>query len=213
MGKTTQWTVLICIVLGVAGYFYLNVSFQPGRSYVEDLSQRFMEDLQFKDFRSSALYHHHLDQDRVDVGRMLEALFMVKPEMLDIREYRIVKAEIDSTGNRARVHLNTKFQRLNVASKPEEGEIILYWLKRHPDCPVGGLCPGGFCMDEYDNMIRRPKKEADDEKKKRGRHEEEARDRVTTGLSDNLYRCSPDKESQWFMNLDSTLKQKRYRRK
>ena len=215
MRKTNRWSLLLLVGLGIAAYLFLNNPFLPDRSHVEELSQRFMEDLQFKDFRSSALYHHVLDRDRVDVGRTLETLFLVKPEMLDIREYRIIKAEIDSSGDRARVHLNTKFQRLNLKKEPEEGEVILYWLKRHPDCPVGASCPTGICVDEFQEVIHRPKK---DEEKKGSRSnnsnkEAERRDRVETGLTGKSYQCSPDKEKQWFMNLDSTLKEKRYRRK
>jgi hypothetical protein len=212
MRKTNRWSLVLIAGLGVAAYLFLNNPFLPDRSHVEELSQRFMEDLQFKDFRSSALYHHALDRDRVDVGRTLETLFLVKPEMLDIREYRIVKAEVDSSGNRARVHLNTKFQRLNLSEKPEEGEIILYWLKRHPDCPVGATCPTGICVDEFQKVIHRPKEE-DKKKKKQSDKESERRDRLETGLTGKSYTCSPDKEKTWFMNLDSTLKEKRYRRK
>ncbi|MEO1270064.1 MAG: hypothetical protein AAFX99_18405, partial [Myxococcota bacterium] len=82
--KSTLITIVVVILLGAGGYVALNNPFRTGAGIVERLAWSFMEDLQFKDFRESALYSHRLDQDRLDIGKTLEALFQVKPEFIDI---------------------------------------------------------------------------------------------------------------------------------
>lgn len=207
MRKVTLVTIILIAVLGVVAAVVLSGPLNPSTRLITDLSLQFMEDVQFKDFRRSASYHHILERDRVDVGRTIEKLFLIKPEMLDLREFHIVKADIDSTGKRARVHIRTKFQRLNMKDEPEEGELILYWMKRNPDCPIGGTCHAeGMCttsdgavlvMVEHKNGNREePQREADVHADKN--------DTVTR------FKCDPNAEERWFMNLDSTLKEKKY---
>ena len=103
MRKTQIVSILVLVACGVIAFVVLGNPFNPDQRLVNGLSTDFMEDLQFKDFRRSASYHHKLEKDRIDVGKTLERLFFVKPEGLDIQSYRIVKADIDSTGDRARV--------------------------------------------------------------------------------------------------------------
>ncbi len=204
MRKTTLITLsLVLLMAGVFGALYYGPKFGK-TALVNELSEKFLADVQFKDFRQASLYHHKLERDRVDIGRTIEKLFLMKPEMLDIREFRIIKSEVD--GSRARVHLEVKFQRLNVKDKPEEGEIILYFMKRNPDCPIGGSCRGGLCFDEFDKKILRPKKKKKDKKKNVNKEG----DTVEPELTELNYSCTDGAEDQWFMNLDSTLKEKRY---
>lgn len=208
MRKTTIISIIVLAALAVGTWLFLANPFNSDLGLVRNSSQTFMEDLQFKDFRSSSLYHHKLEKDRVDIGRTLEKLFMVKPEMLDIKDYRIVKADIDSTGDRARVLVESRFRRLNYDEEPQTGEIILYWMKRHPDCPIGGTCSQGTCVNETDQKILR----ADYENKKNDQAAKARNDQEKTG-AENLpedFRCDPMAEKQWYMNLDSTLKEKRY---
>ena len=205
MRKTTVFTFVVLTVLSVGGYLFIEQPFAGDRGRVVALSERFMEDLQFKDFRSSSLYHHELERGRVDVGRTIERLFLIKPEMLDIREWRVVKGEIDSTGERARVHFSVKFQRLNLEKEPEEGEVILYWIKRHPDCPLGASCgEDAVCVDEFGEVLKRPK-----EDEREGR-EKQVGDAAEAEPTEEPFACDPKAEARWFMNLDSTLKEKRY---
>lgn len=205
MRKTTIATILVALVIGGGIWLVLAGPINTDQRLVRGLSMKFMEDLQFKDFRRSSSYHHHLEKDRVDIGKTLEKLFLVKPESLDIREYTIVKSDVDSTGKRARVHIRTKFQRLNMKDEPEEGELILYWMLRHPDCPIGAGCTSGFCVNEASEQLymkqgaNKPIRESEldeDDKKK-----DDAPEKIA---------CDPDAEERWFMNLDSTLKEKRY---
>lgn len=207
MRKTTVVTISIIAVLAAGGALFLLDPFNPDAGTVGDLSDRFMEDVQFKDFRQSSLYHHELERDRVDVGRSIEQLFMVKPEMLDLMEYRIVKSEVDSTGDRARVKVRTRYEILNKGDGPQDGELLLYWIKRHPNCPLGATCPDGKCVDEFGNVLMKP---AEEEGKERSRTEKKLADDDDPELTEVPHTCDPKAEDEWFMNLDSTFKTKKY---
>ena len=66
MRKTTIVTLIVLAVAAVAMFVVLGGPLNPGHRLVDQLSKDFMEDLQFKDFRRSASYHHKLERDRVD---------------------------------------------------------------------------------------------------------------------------------------------------
>jgi len=207
MRKITIVTILGLLFLGGVGLFVKLRPYQGEIGLVRELSEKFMEDLQFKDFRSSSLYHHVLDQGRIDIGRALEDLFLVKPELLDIMRFRPTKVELDSTGKRARVVITTTFRILNKEKKPREGEVVLYWIKRHPDCPLGADCVAGACQNERGQVQFKPKAGGDQEKSRRKGKFNEAPQEHT----EEPYACDVTKQAQWFMNIDSTLKQKDYR--
>lgn len=205
MRKSTLITLAIAAALGLGVYVVVANPFSPEQNKINELSRKWMEDLQFKDFRSSSLYHHKLDRDRVDIGRAIERLFLVKPEMLDILDYNIVKAEVDSSGERARVKVNVRYKKLNKDKKPKEGRLMLYWMKRHPDCPIGGRCPSGTCVDEFGKPIDKTTDEGPDHGSPRNAPE-------PAKSSNDTYTCNPAATHQWYMNLDSTLKEKAYAR-
>jgi hypothetical protein len=205
MRKATVITVAVAAALGLGIYIAVANPFSPDRNQINELSRKWMEDLQFKDFRSSSLYHHKLDRDRVDIGRALERLFLVKPEMLDILDYKIVKAQVDSSGKRARVKVNVRYKKLNKDKKPKEARMMLYWMKRHPDCPIGGRCPDDTCVNEFGEPIKKSDDEGPDHGSPRNAPE-------PAKSNDDTYSCNSAAERQWYMNLDSTLKEKAYAR-
>lgn len=199
MRKTTIATIAVLLLLAGGGYLYVYAPFHPDRGEIEALSNQFMEDLQFKDFHSSALYHHELEQDRVDIGRAIEDLFLLDPELLDIMSYRITRTEIDSSGDRARVLVNTRFRPLKpkrAASEDgddiEEADLQLYWMRRHPDCPLGTDCEDGACRNQSGKKALNEEETGDDDEAK-------------------PFVCDEGTEKQWYMNLDSTLESRDYR--
>lgn len=212
MRKTTVATIVVLAISGVAMFFVLGGPINTDRRLVENLSTDFMEDLQFKDFRRSASYHHKLEHDRVDIGKTLEKLFLVKPESLDIQQYRIIKSEIDSTGDRARVHIRVKYHKLNIKDEPEDNELILYWMLRNPDCPIGAKCVNSECHNDRGEALwfagneSKPLPESEAQKIiEKQKDKKKQNDDPPEKLS-----CEVGAEQQWFMNLDSTLKEKRY---
>ena len=94
----------------------------------------FWEDIQFKDFDSAALYHAPDRQSGVDIPYLLERLFALKPELLDIMSYEVVMAEVDSTGLRSRVKTRIKVKNLTTGDI-EEKELMLFFHRDDPDAP------------------------------------------------------------------------------
>ncbi len=136
MKKSTVAFILVVLVL--ASYFAYDA--QWGRSFFiglfsEDLkiirenSLAFMEDIKFKDFKSAASYHHPDDQKKADIPHLIQRLFKIKPELLDIMEYEILDTSLDSTQKRGRVKLKAKVHLLN-ADKIKSPEMIFYYHKK-----------------------------------------------------------------------------------
>ena len=206
MSKTTILTAAaLLLVAGVIAFVLLG-RFTGGAGVVGDLATAFMEDLQFKDFRQSARYHHQYDQERLDIGRSIEKLFLVKPEQVDIKDFRVAKAEVDSTGDRARTLVKTRFRILNKPDVTRESELVLYWMRLHPDCPDGSECVGGSCQTADGEPVRESSVTFDDDEDKNKQAQDDDDD-----ADDPVLTCDATAEKRWFMNLDSTLKDKKYK--
>ena len=94
----------------------------------------FWEDIQFKDLDHAATFHDPETQEKVDIPFLLERLFLLKPEALDVMDIEIVLADIDSTGDRARVKTRLRVKDL-LKDKVREKEVILYWHRADADAP------------------------------------------------------------------------------
>lgn len=136
MKKSTVALILVILCLG--GYFALDSKmtrnlffglFSEDLKIVRETSLSFMEDIKFKDFVKAATYHSPKDQESVDIPKLIERIFKVKPEFLDIIDYEILDTSIDSSGNRARVKLQSRIHLLN-SDKIETPELILYYHKK-----------------------------------------------------------------------------------
>jgi hypothetical protein len=104
------------------------------RGELRRLALSFVEDIQFKDFIRAASYHEPGKQKEVDIPFIIERLFAVKPEVLDIMEKEIVFSDVDSTGNRGRVKVRAKVKDL-LKSNIRNQEFILYFQRDHPGAP------------------------------------------------------------------------------
>ena len=135
MKKSTVAFVLVALAVG--GYILYDS--QWGRSVlmgffskdlarIEEISLAFMEDIKFKDFNKAASYHSPEDQEKVDIPKLMERLFKIKPELLDVMEYSILDSTLDSTGTRGRVKMKAKVNVLN-SGKIKNPEFILYYKK------------------------------------------------------------------------------------
>jgi 2',3'-cyclic-nucleotide 2'-phosphodiesterase (5'-nucleotidase family) len=137
MGKVIVILVVLA-VLGITALFFTsrtgvkvgNVVISAGadRKTVEDLTTSFLEDIRFKDFKKAASYHDAEDQKKVDLPYLIERIFQIKPEFLDITRYEVTGVEIDSTGTRARVKTRQIVKILNTG-EVREPEIIFYFHK------------------------------------------------------------------------------------
>lgn len=112
----------------------------PGLALGGDVGQlrrqtlAFWEDIQFKDFDAAASYHSPDARDDVDIPFLIERAFVMKPEVLEILEYEVVLADVDSTGDRARVKTRVKVKNLLTGDLAER-EIQLFWHRADPAAP------------------------------------------------------------------------------
>ena len=125
--------------LGVAhvsggAFWTLGLALGGDRGALRRIALSFLEDIQFKDFVNAASYHAPDIRDGVDIPFLIQRLFTVRPEALDIMDYDVVFAEIDSGGLRARVKLRVKVKILLKALIKEQ-EVILYFQRDSVDDP------------------------------------------------------------------------------
>ena len=125
--------------LGVAhvsggAFSTLGLALGGDRGALRRVALSFLEDIQFKDFVSPASYHAPDIRDSVDIPFLIQRLFTVRPEALDIMDYEVVFAEIDSGGLRARVKLRVKVKLL-LNALINEREVILYFQRDSVDDP------------------------------------------------------------------------------
>jgi hypothetical protein len=125
--------------LGVAhvsggAFSTLGLALGGDRGTLRRIALAFLEDVQFKDFVSAAGYHAPDLIDSVDIPFLLQRLFAVKPEALDIMDYDIVFAELDSSNLRARVKARVKVKLL-LDETIQEREFILYFDRDSIDDP------------------------------------------------------------------------------
>jgi len=102
--------------------------------WLRSTTRAFLEDIQFKDFEKAASYHSPEEQETVDIPFLIERLFGVKPEQLDIMEYEILFSKIDSTGLRARVKSRVKVKHL-LQDEIHDRELMLYFHRSSADAP------------------------------------------------------------------------------
>lgn len=97
-------------------------------SFIEQRTLDFLEDIRFKDFAQAASYHSVTDRKTVDIPYLIERIFQIKPEFLDILRYEILAVELDRSRTRGRVKTRTVVKILNTG-EIREPEILFYWYK------------------------------------------------------------------------------------
>lgn len=130
---------LVLLVVAGGAFAYLttgsraktpwSVYFNRDARVVAELGEKFMEDIQYKDFKAAANLSSPEDREKADIPKLIERLFAIKPEQLDINKIELLSSEVDSTGERARTKLGTDVKVLNT-SELRHPEIMLYWKKR-----------------------------------------------------------------------------------
>ena len=108
----------------------LSFALDKDKQTLEQRSKAFWEDVQYKDFKSAAKYHEKSKQKKHDIPYLLERLFLVKPEQLDIRSIEVEEVSIDSTRKRGRSRTKLTLKILN-ANKLKTPKVILYWYKKN----------------------------------------------------------------------------------
>lgn len=126
-------------LIGVKSYgfrlFGMSYAWNEDMAELDKLARAFLQDLQFKDFAKAGKYHTLLEQGKADIPQLIERLFQVKPEVLNIRDFEIVRVDMDEDGKRARTFFRSNMELLNTAegenpNREKMVEGILYWHKR-----------------------------------------------------------------------------------
>jgi hypothetical protein len=94
----------------------------------------FLDDLKFKDFQNAASYHAPDLQDTVDIPFLIQRVFAIKPELLEVLDYEVLYADIDDGGNRARVKTRTRVKALNDGTI-KDVEVIYYFSRKVEGAP------------------------------------------------------------------------------
>lgn len=128
--------LVLLLALGGAGYWFftfgpaahapIGVVLNPEARKLGALARSFLEDIKFKDFKAAAQYSTPEDRDKADIPKLIERLFQVKPELLQIDNIELMAVDVDSTGKRARTKLKTDVKLLNT-NELRHPEILLYW--------------------------------------------------------------------------------------
>lgn len=115
--------------LGNRAHTPLSVLLNPDARKVAELGRQFLESVQYKDFKSAAQLSLPEDREKADIPALIERMFQVKPELLDINKIELLSADVDSTGNRARTKMVTDIKLLNT-NELRHPEVMLYWQKK-----------------------------------------------------------------------------------
>lgn len=129
--------VITILILSVGVFFVakksyenipLSVLLSSDLSVVAEESRKFMEDLQFKDFKSAGAHSIPDHLKTYDMPMLIERLFQIKPEFLDIQKNKILSVEKDTTDKRAKVNIESEVKVLNT-NELKKPNIVLYWKK------------------------------------------------------------------------------------
>src|SRR5690242_5570597 len=107
-----KWRALGVVGLALCFYFHsirygiriggVHLAWAPDKQRVEERANDFLEAIQFKDFVRAATNHSDKDQAGRDIPRLIEAKFQVKPELLDIKSFEILRVDLAGKGDRAK---------------------------------------------------------------------------------------------------------------
>lgn len=126
------FVILVAVALGAFVFTSRNTPLgaisNSDTSQLERLALKFFEDLRFKDFQHAASYHSSEERKKVNIPKLIEDWFAIKPEQLDIMRYDVQKVDIDSTGNRGKVKVKAVIKILNT-DEIRQPEVMLYWFK------------------------------------------------------------------------------------
>ena len=121
--------VFVLAVLGGVGYAVFTghvPALKSDRHIVIGKTHRFFECVKFKEFGEAGNFHTAEDAKKADIPKMIEDLFKVPPEYLDVQDVNILFAEIDSSKVLAKVKTRCTVQLLNT-KEIRHPECILYW--------------------------------------------------------------------------------------
>lgn len=141
--------IFLVVVLALAGGALLLLSQHSGagmptialsgdKGHLKDATLEFLEDIKFKDFKKASTYHLEDTQKARDIPQLIQRVFRIRHEVLDIQSYEVLEVELDTAKSRGRVRTLVRFHVLgdrDVREKADahrDTELLFYWFKQ-PD--------------------------------------------------------------------------------
>jgi hypothetical protein len=106
------------------------MAFDADRDAIHRNSRRFLEDIQYKDFAHAAVFHTDRERNEKNIAQLIEKKFLVKPELLDIRHFEVLRVDLSGEGNRGKSVSNVTVKFLNT-KETRDVECVLYWKKEN----------------------------------------------------------------------------------
>jgi hypothetical protein len=131
MKKKAILILLLLIILGGGAYVLLSgltPVYQSDAHLLKQKTERFWECVKFKEFGEAAKFHHPDEQKKAKIPDLIEDLFKLPPERLDIQEVYVKFAEIDTSGILGKVKTQCTVHILNT-KQIRHLEVMLYWKK------------------------------------------------------------------------------------
>ena len=131
MKKKAVLILLLLALLGGGAYAVfsgLTPVYRSDAHLLKQKSERFWECVKFKEFGEAAQFHHPDEQKLANIPKLIEDLFKVPPEQLDIQEVYVKFAEIDTSGILGKVKTQCTVHVLN-SKEIRNPEVMLYWKK------------------------------------------------------------------------------------
>ncbi len=121
---------LLLVIVGTGGGYLIFSGYTPlyasDKKILRDKSYRFWECIKFKSFDQAAEFD--ASQDKETTARLIERIFRVKPENLDVQEVDVMHEDLDRTGKLGRTKTRLTGEMLN-PKKPMQIEVMLFWEK------------------------------------------------------------------------------------
>lgn len=137
----TKWILILLVILALgAGGYILAAHLSGGalptfgleiggeRQVVRQKTLQFWENLKFKDLKRATAMLGQEVSDPAPILQFLERTFHTEPESLDITEYSVVSAELDSTGRRVRIKASVSANQL-ATRKPIRVEVMHFFYQ------------------------------------------------------------------------------------
>lgn len=127
--------LVLCLVIYFSSSHYgvalgpFKLSLEPDKHTIELGMRRFLEDIKFKDFVHAATLHTAADRKVKDIPRLIEDKFQIKPELMDIRDFEVLRVETMSTGHRAKVLVKVFVKLLNSNQDVREVDAVFFFKK------------------------------------------------------------------------------------
>ncbi len=126
-----KFSLIVLLLAGVTGGTYLVLAgytpiYASETKILRDKTYRFWECIQFKSFDQAAEFDS--GEDHASTAKLIEQIFRIKPENLDIQHVHVLGVFRDGTGDLARTKTRLQVELLN-PKQPRDIEVMLYWTR------------------------------------------------------------------------------------